>query len=340
MTRIIPFIYNSSTSYKIEFGYKYAKFILNDAIVCQIVTPYIDTDLLRIHYQQIGNTMRLVHPSYPPQIITRVSTSLFNINDVPFTIVPFMTRNDLADLSVTNVANMKYTGGTAVNSLGNLFCCKSDGVSGISFFDPLHVGALFKITTKRTDTVSAWSFNATNYTYKGVTTYTISDATFLNLSQIEVYGTYTFTTSNFIEGTNEGTIVLERSENGSDWENVRSELSSVIYSGTEKSRNVYYRSRVLPAVDGGVTPKGTIKANITLTDPTFDGIVKVVRYIDAYNVVVKVLSKLDSTEGTKITKRWAEGVWSNYRTWPTSITFFEDRCIYGGMQTLVEQVVY
>ena len=43
---------------------------------------------------------------------------------------------------------------------------------------------------------------------------------------------------------------------------------------------------------------------------------------------------------TDATKRWAEGAWSDLRGFPTSVTFFEDRCIYGGMQTINEQVTY
>ena len=186
-------------------GYKYAKFTLNDTLVCQIATPYVDTDLMEIHYRQIGNTMWLVHSNYSPQKITRESSTLFSINEIVFNYGPFLIQNDLIDDSVNNTAYMIYSGSTDINSLGNLKCCQSDGTTEVSFFDALQVGALFKLITKRTDTVSAWSFNATNYTFNGITTWkNIVDGTsvdldaFLAASQVEVKGTFTFTTSNFI----------------------------------------------------------------------------------------------------------------------------------------------
>jgi len=349
MTREISFIYNSTVSYKVELGYKYARFTLADVFVCQIVTPYIDTDLLRIHYKQIGNTMRLTHPSYKPHKITRVSSTLFEISEMEFKDGPFMTRNDLLDINVSNAAYMLYTGGTTVNSLGNLFCCKSDGATAISFFDTLHVGALFKLITKKAATSSSWSFTPSTYTFKppgatAVATYAEGTpealANFLELSKILIKGTYTFTTSNFSGTTNTGTIILERNENDAGWENIRSETTSIIYSGTETEENVYFRSRVLPVADGGLARAGTIRANITSTAATTTSILKVMSYKDASNVTVKVIAPFDSKYGNTVTKQWAEGAWSDYRGWPISLTFYNDRCIYGGMKTIPEQVVY
>lgn len=345
--RVIPFIYNSTVAYKIELGYKYAKVSLNDVLVCQIITPYLDTDLLAIHYKQIGDTLKLVHSSYPPQEIKRASASVFTISEVVFDYGPFLTRNDLIDVEAANPAYMKYTGGTIKNSVGNLLCCESDGTTGVSFFDSTHVGALFKLITKRTASVSAWSCTTgTSYKFNppgaaAAATYNSADLilTFLELSAIDVKGTYTFTTSNYSE-TNTGTIVLERSENGGEWEIVRRETSSIIYSGVEKYNNVKYRSRVLSVTEDGEALAGTIKANITVANTTVAGIVKVIEYIDASNVFVKVITGLDTYEGQTKTRRWSEGAWSGYRGYPSSITHFEDRAIYGGMMALPEQAVY
>ena len=326
MTRLVSFVYGTTTSYKIEFANLYMRIICNDAVITGLTTPYADADLPSLYIRQVGDVMWIVHSNYAPRKLIRTSATTFALTVIPFTKGPFLLRNDLVDPNETNSAYMKYIGTTTIGSSGTLLCCKSDGTTGVNFFDALHVGALFKLTTKRTATVSSGSNTGGSYT-------TICAA-------IAVKGTYTFTTMNFIAGTNEGTIILERSENGSDWETIRIETTSIIYSAVEEADNVQYRARVMTVAEGGLTSLGTIKASITVTNPTIDGIVKVTDFTDATIVDVEVIAALDATSGTAVTKRWAEGAWSNYRTWPSAVTFFEERCIYGGQSTVQEQVVY
>lgn len=353
MVRTIPFTYNSTVSYKIELGDKYARITLDDVQLCVLETPYSDSDLLSIHYKQIGNTLWLVHNKYHPRKIIKTSETEFDINDVKFETGPFMTRNDLLDTVSGTPAYLKYTGNTVEGSIGSLLCCKSDGTTGVPFFKSSHVDSLFKLTTPRSLSASTWtSPDPTYYHFNGIsydeTTYIQNGGTknFLTDSMIKIKGTYTFTTANFIQGTNDCTIVLERSTDKVNWEIIRRETTSVVYSGTEKETGVYYRSRVLPASEGGTTPLNpntaatAVHVSLTVTDTTLSGIVKVIGYTSESTVSVEVLSDLDVVEGIKKTNRWAEGAWSDYRGWPTSLTFYNDRCIYGGMKTIPEQVVY
>ena len=42
---------------------------------------------------------------------------------------------------------------------------------------------------------------------------------------------------------------------------------------------------------------------------------------------------------TEFTRRWAEGAWSAEKGYPSSITFFENRCVYGGQSIIPKQIV-
>jgi len=398
MVRLIPFVYNTTITYKVELGNLYARFFYNNIVVITIPTPYLEEHLFELHIKQVGDVMWIIHKKYEPRKLYRTDTQTFSIDVIPFNKGPFLLRNDLIDPTKVNSASMTYTGSVARESKGTLFCCSpstatytitqmitSDDITivgqgdltsvfpvgftfsvvgnayspnntswtvsstsysaptftihvtahiygsanggtitvtatgnAVNFFDPLHVGALFKIINKRSQIVS----NPNSLAAVG----TICNA-------MDVKGTYTFKTTAFTTSIT-GTIILERSENGTDWDTTFSTNSNEIYTKVEDSDNVQYRARVT-AVSGG-----TLEASISVTDTTVSGIVRVIEYVNPSLVRVEVLTKLDSANGNVATKKWAEGAWSNYRTWPTSITFLADRCIYGGQQTINKQVTY
>ena len=74
---------------------------------------------------------------------------------------------------------------------------------------------------------------------------------------------------------------------------------------------------------------GAMYGEVTLeTLPTvYDGFVKIMEYIDAKTVKVKVKKRIGSNEWTG---EWAEGAWSNLRGYPGCCTFYQDRLCFGG----------
>lgn len=134
-------------------------------------------------------------------------------------------------------------------------------------------------------------------------------------------GDFTFNT----HGTWAATVVLERNENDAGWEAYRTFVGdsdrNVQFSGTENEDNVRYRINVTAYTSG------TVKADLTATASTIKGIVKIDSIISTTQANVTVLSEIGSATPTI---RWAEGAWSGVRGYPTSVTFFEDRCVYAG----------
>lgn len=184
-------------------------------------------------------------------------------------------------------------------------------------FDVGHVGVLFSLTQQRVNTEITGSMTYPNTGYIG--------------DPLLVEGDFTFTT----HGTWTGTIILERSIDQVVWETYRKWVSeadtNVQYTGTEEEVNVYYRINV--SAMSANTAAGTTRipskvvAELTVNSSTQTGICRATGFTDAYTVSIDVLKPFASTDSTV---RWAEGCWSDYRGFPTAVTFFKERCIYGG----------
>ena len=305
--RLIPFIYSVTIAYMVEFGDLYARFyydgsrVLSSGDIVETVTPYLVADLPQVQYKQSADVMWLVHTSYPPYKLSRVSALEFSMAKIAFTNGPFLERNDIAvedDVTMTSSV-------TAADSTGTL-------TASAATFEAGHIGSLWKLTHKREDT-----------SIKGSrTTVGVIDAA------LDVKGSWTCST----HGNWGMTFEIQRNEDGTNWETFRTYTS--VLTGGQGSRNV--QKTDIEEVDGVQyrmyvtsvdTPAGTIRADLTVNDPVLDGIVRIDAVTSDVEAVTTVLSKVASTDATK---RWAEGAWSGVRGYPTSFTFFEERAVYAG----------
>lgn len=308
--RKIPFIYSSTVAYVLEFGNLYIRALYDGVEIDTIVSPYVTADLYEIQFAQVGDVMRLVHSDYKPRKLVRTSATAFTLGEIDFRKGPFLIRNDLLDPNISDTAFMKPTA-TAVGSQGTLICQDADG-NAVSFFDSDQVGTLFKLWHPRVNTIINQEDNGTS-------------------SAIDVEGTWSFN----MQRTGSGDIVIQRRENSTvagDWETYKtfggSYSRNVQYSVTEEEENVEYRI-YSEATDSS--------ASLAVDTPTQTGIVRITEYSSASVVKMEVLKKLASTNATR---RWAEGAWSDYRGYPSSITFLGQRCIYGGPSTVPAQATY
>lgn len=318
--RLEPFVYSSDVAYVLEFGNLYIRYYYDGAILTsgenpvETVTPYLIADIPYLQFKQVGDIIRIVSADYAPRTLSRVSPTSFSLDTIKFDYGPFLLRNDLIDPDETDTAYM-LSDITAVGDTGTLTCQDSLGTP-INFFQSGHVGSLFKLLTKRTNTVSEGSAAA-----NGVL-----------CAAIDIKGTFTYNT----QGRWSAKIWLERNENGAGWETVRTDTSEddvkLQLTQVETANNVQYRVRVSDYVSG------TVRANLTLKDSTMAGIVRVTGITSASVAEIEVVVKLDAVEGLVATRRWSEGAFSSVRGFPCSVTFFEDRCVYMAMIDKPEQV--
>jgi hypothetical protein len=195
------------------------------------------------------------------------------------------------------------------------------------YFEDGMAGTLFSLIHQRSVTIL--TLNAVGYS-----------------AAIYAKGTFRFKT----HGTWTGTVELQRNDNDAGWDTYRTFIykndGNVQESFVEDGISVQYRIYV----HDGMT--GDFGSDLTLNDIFREGIVKitsigdivtyegeVVTYEDEVVILesatIANISVITPLELAEPTKRWSEGAWSDLRGFPTSVAFFEDRCIYGGMQTIL-----
>lgn len=82
--RLVPFIVSSETSYVLEFGDQYIRFISNGVqlesspgVPYEIATVYLAEDLFRLKFTQSADVLTITHPLYRPQNLVRTSDTTF-----------------------------------------------------------------------------------------------------------------------------------------------------------------------------------------------------------------------------------------------------------------------
>ena len=142
---------------------------------------------------------------------------------------------------------------------------------------------------------------------------------------LDIKGSFNFNT----HGNWDATVVVERNENDAGWEPFRTYTSdidngvgdrNVQLEQIEQEDNVRFRINVTEYTSG------TIKADLAATSSTQSGVVRVNGIQSNTKAEITIVSAVSQTTDTK---RWAEGSWSSLRGYPSAITFFEERTVYG-----------
>ncbi len=175
------------------------------------------------------------------------------------------------------------------------------GVSG-------HTGALFKITHKRLQTSIVGTATGTE----------------IIGSAIDAKGSWTLTS----KGNWGGEFEIQRLADGTNWETFRT-YASTLTAGQgsfnaqkthiEKDDGVQYR------ISAAVTD-GTLEVVFEVDTSTQDSIFRITATASTTSATATtVVAAPDNVAA----KRWAEGSWSEVRGYPATVTFFEERIVYG-----------
>lgn len=172
-----------------------------------------------------------------------------------------------------------------------------------------HTDALFKLTHKRLKVIT-----------KGTATGTgaIGEA-------IDVKGPWTAKTG----GNWDAVIKVQRLEDGTNWEDVKPFVSTItngVGSGNLLKTDVEEEDGVQYRILVSEFTSGTIEADITVNTSTQDSIFRITATASATSATATAV--IAAPENTA-TKRWAEGAWSAVRGYPSAVTFFEERVVYG-----------
>lgn len=125
-----------------------------------------------------------------------------------------------------------------------------------------------------------------------------------------------------IEGTWVGTITLQRSyDQGATWIDVTGYTENVAYQITNYKDDVYWR------IGFKTGDRTSGNADVTIAKVGSYGYVQITDYIDSTTISGIVQKELPSTNATT---RWSESSWSPYRGYPQTVTFYEQRLVFGG----------
>ncbi len=275
---------------------------LYSTLAYSIVSPYTSAEAFEIHVTQSADVMYIAHEDHHPQKLSRLADTSWIIEDVPFLCGPFLVENTTSAYLV----GFARTGGTARS--GYYFPTGATGTltatGAHSPFNSNMVGALWLVKHTRPDNTTS-TFDSDN----NATPTTLTNA-------IRIKGDYIITVEPI--GTSKKAL-LWRKEGDGEWQEFRSFRGATSFSATEDEKDVYYAmSRSDNTIFGTLTAKNQVNR----------GVVKITAFTSSTVVTVEVIDAVlsdNSTDNAVTTSMWAEGAWSDYRGFPRTVTFFEDR---------------
>lgn len=264
----------------------------------ELPTPWGDDDLRLVRLDQSADVLFLACEGYQPRRIERRSDRSWSVVLYEPPDGPFRTEN-LDKIRIS--ASATY---------GDITLTATDAV-----WRSTHVGALWRIASVGqfvTDSLSA-------------------ESTFTAAIKVTGNNTKNRTFDYAITGTWTGTLTLQVSigEEGA-WADVNgvdfTANASDTYDDDQYADGTiaYYRI----GFKTGDYGSGTASISLTRAAGSITGVAKITAYSSATSVTARVLKELG---GTAATETWAEGAWSDYRGWPSSVALYEGRLVWAGI---------
>lgn len=127
--RLIPFEFNVTQTYVLEFGDQYFRIhkdggtVVSSGSPVEVATPYAHTDLDKLKFTQSADVMYLVHPDFAPRKITRTSHTAWTIAEVDLLRGPMGEDNTTA----TTLLASARTGTVTITASANTFASTDVG---------------------------------------------------------------------------------------------------------------------------------------------------------------------------------------------------------------------
>lgn len=304
--RLIPFNFSTTTRFVLEFGHQYLRVWGNNSIVMsgasplELTTPYQESELRELQYAQLNDIMYIAHGNHAPRKLTRVSDTNWTLAAVAFDYPPLLDMNT----SAVTIASSASSGTATLTA-------------SASTFQSGHVGSQWAIQWPRTS---------------GSLTETI-DANKTSTATLDIQGDWTITTV----GTWIGTVRIlriprkEMDEDGgagfTAYEVVR-EFNSLgtarnfTATGTETER-VGLKIQI-----ANYASNTNARVFLESTDFNSGGTVTINSVASGTSAGATVNKWLGST--ITATTQWSEAAFSAVRGYPRTVTFYQQRLVFGG----------
>jgi hypothetical protein len=142
--RLIPFEFNVTQTYVLEFGNQYIRFykdggqIVDSGSAYEIASPYLENELDEIKFVQSADVMYLCHKNHQVRKLTRTDHTAWTITEVDFRFGPMMDMNLEETYLFSYFGTTHADRATGVVYLGAF--TKTKGTDGSDDFQPTLVG--------------------------------------------------------------------------------------------------------------------------------------------------------------------------------------------------------
>ena len=302
--RLLPFEYSTDDAYVLEAGNLYFRYYRDGGQILDPVDPVetttvFDTDeIWTIRYAQSDDSMYLVDGTDPPQILTRADHDDWTIEDVTFETGPFLPQNE----TTTTISASAITGmGVTLTASEPIFSTTAGAT---------HEGSLWQIgQVRETSTITG----------------TLDEDNLKSLETPFFSGYYSFET---VGAGWAGTITLQRStNNGSSWSPA---LAAVVDDDIDNPAEFEEDGAIYRVVASNVTAGETVYT-FTITDNISKGVVRITSVETTISATATVITDLIEADAPVTT--WSEGYWSDYRGWPKTVAFHQQRLVFGGSES-------
>jgi hypothetical protein len=302
-THSIAFTPTGDFHIQIANRYKYAALVssvvVEGAGVITLPTPWGEDDLRLLRWEQSADVLFVACEGYQQRRIERRSDRSWSVAVYEPNDGPFRTEN----IDKIRISTDATYGDITLTASDNVF--RSD-----------HVGALFRITSVGqfvTESISAQDIFTDEIKVSGV-------------------GTPGRRFNIVVSGTWSGTVTVQRSigEPGS-W----ADVPGLSFTGNTTQTYgddladyadlvVYYRI----GIKTGDYASGTAVVSLERSGGSITGAVRLTAVASATSASGRVVKELGGTAATEI---WAEGAWSDYRGWPSSVALYDGRMCWAGI---------
>lgn len=264
--------------------------------VMTLPSPYLNADLGSIRSDQSADVVFIACFGYQQRRVERRSTHSWSIVTYTAPDGPFRVQN----INNNTIAASALTGNVTLTA-------------SVPTFKSTHVGALFSLTStgqEVSQSISAQNVWSSPISVTGVGT---TRAVAINIT-----------------GTFVATISLQRSVGSSfgPWVDVASPTwttpSTASYNDTLDNQLMYYRI----GIKTGNYTSGTALVSLSIATGSITGIARVTGFTSNTSVSAEVLIPFGANAGA--TSDWAEGEWSDFRGWPSCVSFHDGRLWWAG----------
>lgn len=281
----------------------YKKLISNCTVaasgVMTLTAIWPAADLSKVRYDQSADIIFVACDGYRPQKIERRGAHpggrSWSVCDYQSDDGPFRIEN-------TGPITMTATATTGDTTL----------TASQPYFRSTHVGAIFSVTTPgQTQTVTAAAQN------------TFTSA--ITVTGIGASRSFGITLTGTLAAS---TVTLQSSTDEATWSDVTGQsftaTTTTAYADGLDNQIIYYRIGIKTGDYGGAD---SVVCTLIYAGGTQVGKVRITAFSTNVSVSVQVLSAIGATSATDV---WAEGQWSSYRGFPTSVRFHEGRLWWFG----------